>query len=72
MELLLRFHDNNKHFYMVHNYILASNSKKGTYCYVSMITVVRRSLHTVTIYVYYLSCSLATCFKYDTAIDIFL
>ena len=35
-ELLLRFNGNNAHFYIVGNYIFASNNKKVTYCYVSI------------------------------------
>jgi hypothetical protein len=30
MELLLRFHNNNKHFYIVDHYKFASNNEKGT------------------------------------------
>ena len=35
-ELLLRFHGNNEHFYIVDNYVFASNNKNGKYCHVSM------------------------------------
>jgi hypothetical protein len=52
-------------------YLLAT-IKKLTYSYVSMATIVRRSHHNVTIYVYYLSCSLATWIRHDRPMDIFV
>lgn len=37
--------------YIVDSYIYANSNKKGTYCCVSIVTVVTRMRHTVTPYV---------------------
>jgi hypothetical protein len=48
---LLHFHVNTEHFCIVDNYIYVNN-KKGTYCCVSMATMVAWTRHNVTFYVY--------------------
>jgi hypothetical protein len=45
---LLHFHGNTEHFYIVDNYTLLNNSKRGTHCCVSITAVVTLKRHHVT------------------------